>query len=98
MHVHFQELGAVNGNPRPLAHNLSREDKVLEDLLVDVGEGAGTRPLLLNTGGTCGLAEHPALGNEDDMAVGELLLKLACQPVISPKIRIKRLISKPFRE
>lgn len=83
MHVHFQELGAVNGNPRPLAHNLSREDKVLEDLLVDAGEGAAARPLLHDTGGAGGLAEHPALRNKDDMAVRELLLELTGQPAVS---------------
>ena len=47
---------------------------------MDVGEGAATGTLLLDAGGPGGLAQHPALSNEDDMAVGELLLELTGQP------------------
>lgn len=54
-------------------------DKVLEDTLVDVGERAVTGALLLYAGGTGGLAQHPALCDEDDVALGELLLQLSCQ-------------------
>ena len=78
-HVHFQGLGAVDGNPCPLAHNLSRENEVLEDLLVHAGESAAARPLLLDTRGAGGLAQHPALCNKDNMAVRELLLELTGQ-------------------
>jgi hypothetical protein len=52
---------------------------------VDVGECAATRPLLLDTGGTGRLAEHPALSNENDMAVGKLLLQLPCEPMNLPQ-------------
>lgn len=80
-HVHFEELGAVNSDPCPLANDFGGEDKVLENLLVDAGESTAARPLLLDTGGTGWLAQHPALRNEDDMAVGELLLKFPGESV-----------------
>lgn len=47
---------------------------------MDRGEGAAAGPLLLHTGGTGGLAQHPALGNEHNVAVGELLLEFTGQP------------------
>ena len=79
-HAHFQETRTVDGNTCPLANNLSGEDEVLENLLVDAGKGAAAGTLLHDAGGTGGLAQHPALGNEDDMAVRELLLELPGQP------------------
>ena len=48
---------------------------------MDAREGAATRPLLLHPRSTGGLAQHPALGNEHDMAVRELLLELPGQPL-----------------
>ena len=86
-HVHLQEPGAVNGNARPLANDLSGEDEVLENLLVDARESAATGTLLLNTGGAGGLAQHPTLGNEDNMTVGELLLQFPGQPGMGWRIR-----------
>lgn len=47
---------------------------------MDVGQGAAARPLLLDTRSASGLAQHPALGNEDNMAVREFLLQFASQP------------------
>lgn len=47
---------------------------------MDVREGAATGALLLDTRSPGGLAEHTALSNEDDVAVGELLLELPGQP------------------
>ena len=44
---------------------------------MDASQGAATGPLLLDTGVTGGFAQHPALGNENDMAIGELLLEFA---------------------
>ena len=79
-HAHFQETRTVDGNTCPLADNLGGEDEVLKDLLVDAREGAATGPLLLHPRSTGGLAQHPSLGNENDMAVRELLLELTGQP------------------
>jgi len=78
---HFEQLGAVNSNTGALSNNLGGEDKVLEDLLVDAGEGTAAGSLLLNAGVTGGLAQHPALGNEDDVTVRELLLEFPGQPM-----------------
>lgn len=47
---------------------------------MDTGESTAARSLLLDTGGTGRLAQHPALGNEDDMAVGEFLLQFTGEP------------------
>lgn len=48
---------------------------------MDGGEGTAAGALLHNTGSTSGLAQDSALANEDDMAVGELLLELSGQPI-----------------
>lgn len=47
---------------------------------MDARQGAATGPLLHHSRGTGGLAQHPALGNEHNMAVRELLLELPGQP------------------
>ena len=47
---------------------------------MNIGEGARTGTLLLDARPTSGLGQHAALGNEDNVTVGELLLKLARQP------------------
>lgn len=75
-HSHADQLGAVSRNTGPLADDLGREHEVLEDLLVNGGEGAGAGTLLADDGVTRRLAEHATLGKEDDVTVGELLLEL----------------------
>lgn len=47
---------------------------------MNAGEGPAAGTLLLDTGSTGGLAQHPALGNENNVAVRELLLELTGQP------------------
>lgn len=47
---------------------------------MDVCEGAAARPLLPDTRSASGLAQHPALGNEDNMAVREFLLQFTSKP------------------
>ena len=79
-YLHLEELRTINSYPGTLANNFSGEDEVLEDLLVDTCERAATGTLLLDTGGAGGLAQHPTLGNEDDVAVRELLLEFPGQP------------------
>jgi hypothetical protein len=48
---------------------------------VNVGESAAARPFLFNTGIAGGLGQHPTLCDEDDMTIGEFLLKFPCKPV-----------------
>jgi hypothetical protein len=47
-HIHFQQFRAINANTGPFADNLSGENEVLEDLLMNIGEGAAARSLLLD--------------------------------------------------
>lgn len=74
---HFEEFRAVDGDACAFADDLGGVHEILEDLLVDGGEGAAAGALLLDARGPGGFAEHPALGDEHDMAIGELLLQLA---------------------
>ncbi len=48
---------------------------------MDAGKGTAARPLLLDTGSPGGLAQHPALSNENNMTVREFLLELPGQPI-----------------
>lgn len=68
---HSNELAAILGNTRALTNDLGRVDKVLEELLVNGGEGTGSGTLLLvgSTGVSLRLGEDSALGNEDDVFV-----------------------------
>lgn len=47
-----------------------------------VGECTGAGSLLLHPRITGGLAQHPTLSNENDVAVREFLLQLTGEPVI----------------
>lgn len=67
MNVHSGELGAVSGNSGPLAGDLGRVDEVLEDLLVDDGQGPGSGSHLLDSRVSSGLSEHSSLSKEDDV-------------------------------
>ena len=76
----LEEPGAVQLDPDPLADDLGGVDEVVEDGGVHGHEGAGAGPLLLQHVSLAGrLGEDPALGDEDDMLAGELLLELADQ-------------------
>jgi hypothetical protein len=75
--VHLQQLAAVDGDPRPLADDLGREDEVLEQLGVHVRERARTRALLLDARVARRLGQHPALADEHDVSLRELLLEFA---------------------
>ena len=55
---------------------------------MDASEGTRTRTLLLNTGSPCGLAQHPSLGNKDNMAVRELLLEFTGEPRSFERIQL----------
>lgn len=88
-HSHFERFRAINGDFSALANNLSGVNKILQDLLVHVGQRPAARPLLLDTGCPCGFSQHPPLSNEHDVSFRELFLELPREPEIfdssSPK-------------
>lgn len=55
---------------------------------MNIGKCAGAGSLLLGARVTGGSAEHPALSDEDDVSVGELLLQLPGEPCESAQIDI----------
>ena len=79
----LEGLGAVLLGAGALADDLDGEDEISEDGVVDSGQSAGARALLLLVGagvdGALGAGQDAALSNEEDVAVGELLLKLTGQ-------------------
>lgn len=79
----LERLAAVLLGAGTLADDLNGVDKVVKDGVVDGRQGAGTGALLLlvgaGVGGALGLRKDAALSNEEDVAVGELLLKLTGQ-------------------
>jgi len=76
----LEELVAVLLGAEALADDLDGVDEVGEDGVVDGGEGAAVGALLLlgvaGAAGALGAGEDAARGEEDDVAVGELLLEL----------------------
>lgn len=81
----LERLAAVLLGAGTLADDLNGVDEVVKDSIVDGRQGAGTGALLLLVGagvdGALGLRKDAALSNEEDVAVGELLLKLAGQAI-----------------
>lgn len=79
----LEELVAVLLGAEALADDLDGVDEVGEDGVVDGGEGAAEGALLLlvvaGAGGALGAGQDAARGEEDDVAVRELLLELAGQ-------------------
>lgn len=79
----LERLAAVLLGAGTLADDLNGVDKVVKDGVVDGRQGAGTGALLLlvgaGVGGALGLRKDAALSNEEDVAVGEFLLKLTGQ-------------------
>lgn len=77
----LDQLGTVELDAHALADNLGGEDEILEDRIVDRGEGSGTGPLLLQ--GIAGVARRLgqdfAFADEHNVLAGELLLELAHQ-------------------
>jgi hypothetical protein len=82
----LEGLGAVFLGADALANDLDGVDEVSEDGVVDSGQSAGTGALLglggARVDGALGAGQNAALSNEEDVAVGELLLELAGQTVV----------------
>lgn len=76
----LEGLGAVLLGAETLADNLDGEDEVGQDGVVDSGQSTGTGALLgsgvARASGTLGAGQDAAGGEDQDVAVGELLLEL----------------------
>lgn len=76
----LEGLGAVLLGAEALADDLDGEDEVGEDGVVDGGQGAAAGALLLlgvaRAGGALGAGQDAARGEDQDVAVRELLLEL----------------------
>ena len=79
----LQGLAAILLGTDALADDLDGVDQVAEDGVVHGSESAGTGTLLLlvgaRVGGALGTGQDAALSDEEDVAVGELLLELTGQ-------------------
>ena len=77
----LEDLAAVLPSAHTLADNLNRVDEIREDGIVDGGECARARALLGLRGAAAvaalGARQDAAGGNDQDVAVRELLLELA---------------------
>lgn len=81
----LEKLAAVLLRPDALANDLDGVDEVSEDGLVDSGQSARTGALLLlgraGVDGALGAGEDAAGSDEENVAVGELLLELTGEAV-----------------
>ena len=82
----LQHLAAVLLGAGTLANNLNGVDNIGEDGVVDGGQGTGTGALLLLRGsaavGALGTGQDATGGQDQYVAVGELLLQLAGQALL----------------
>ncbi|KAL0630952.1 hypothetical protein Q9L58_010193, partial [Maublancomyces gigas] len=72
----LDDLMSVLLGADPLAYDLSGVDKVREDRIMDGSERARSRALLGDAAAARGEREDTALGDKQDVAVGEFLLEL----------------------
>mmetsp|Transcript_29448 Transcript_29448/g.70606 ORF Transcript_29448/g.70606 Transcript_29448/m.70606 type:complete len:203 (-) Transcript_29448:31-639(-) len=77
---HLQRLAPIHCDPSSLANNLGRSNDVIQNLVVDTGQGPAPGPnaharIVL----TEVLVQHCALGNQHYMTFVDLLLQLANQ-------------------
>lgn len=81
----LKQLAAVLLGAETLADNLDGVDEVVKDGVVDGSQGSRTGSLLLlgvaRASGSLGPGQNTARGEDQDMAVGELLLQLTSQTV-----------------
>ena len=88
--VHFDDLPAVGENAGSFADDFSGEDKIFQDLVVDIGQCAGHGTGLLLAVVAAWFAHDTTLADKHDMTVRELLLEFTSQSKIrsQPKSRI----------
>lgn len=83
----LQNLASVLLGSESLSDNLDGVNNILEDSVVDGGQSSAARTLLGLRGagsvGALGTGQDAARSNEDDMAVGELLLELTGQTLLN---------------
>jgi hypothetical protein len=83
---HLQDLASILLGAQSLADNLNGENEVGEDRVVDGSECSGTGALLSEGGaravGALGAGQNAARGEDQDVAVGELLLELTGESVL----------------
>lgn len=79
--MHFDQLRTVQLDADALANDLSWEDEIVKNAIVDSSQGAATWALLLVWVGASALrlGQDLAFGTENDMTSGELLLQLTNQ-------------------
>jgi len=82
----LQDLASILLGAQSLADNLDGVDEVGEDGIVDGGQGSGAGALLRERGaravGALGAGENAARGEDQDVAVGELLLELTGESLL----------------
>lgn len=81
--LHFLDLSSIDQVSHSLSDDFGRVDQVFEDLLVNGGESSVSWSLLGGPRSTTWLLEDSSLSNEDDVSVGELLLKLSGQTLLN---------------
>lgn len=79
--MHFDQLRTVQLDADALSDNLSWEDKIVKNAVINSGQGAATWALLLVWVGASALwlGQDLAFGAENNMTSGELLLQLTNQ-------------------
>jgi hypothetical protein len=91
--VDLDDALAVDLAAGALAGDLGGVDNVLEDGILDGGQGAGARAGGGRAGGALvGVAKNGALGDDKDMAAGELLLELADKLLVDLVERLEELV------
>ena len=82
----LQDLAAIFLGAETFADDLNGEDEIGEDCVVDGGECSGTRALLrercARAVGALGAGENAARSEDQDVAVGELLLELTGESAV----------------
>lgn len=89
----LEDLGAILLGAQTLSDNLDRVDEVGKDGVVHSGQSTRTWALLGLAGAAAvaalGARQDAARGNDEDVAVGELLLKLTGEATICQKLQSK---------
>jgi len=82
----LQDFASILLGPQALADDLNGVDEIGEDCIVDSGECSGAGALLREGGartvGALGAGKNAAGGEDQDMAVGELLLELTGESLL----------------